>query len=378
MDMIISISCYLVTVLIAYSITAIRYRKTRTIGGIEVSYSDEEQRSVHMTVAMVIIIALLFTLYNVLITKMNPNVASDRRNYAINFYGYRSSPSAGLTFIINLVRRFSRNVESFYYVCTLIPMAITLLAYRIYKEATPRALLFLLSTQYVFHTFAGLKQCYANAFAVLCIAFALRNKGVKDTIYAIITIALAIWFHHTGYFLIPVYIMLRLKKNRKTLVVFYVAMVFLVLFLEPILIRMSSLLSPFASIVAVKINEYFGDAASIQGEGRLTLFKGIPFYIITVTGLIKRKELVGRIENYDNYLFISSITAFAYIATIYNGWVYRLSYFFYFPTGVFYGILMRNMNNIHNKRIIGLMTLGLQLALTIRFLALTYINYGGF
>ncbi len=378
MDMFISISCYLITVLIVYCIADIRYKKARAIARYNDAYTDRDRQKMQMTIAMVIIIALLFTLYNVLITKMNPDVASDRRNYALNFYGYRSSPSAGLTFIINQIRRFSDNVESLYYVCTLIPMAITLFAYRIYKDATPRALLFLLSTQYVFHTFAGLKQCYANAFAILCIAYALRSRSLKDTICSLISIALAIWFHHTGYFLIPVFVMLRLKKDKRTLIAFYFALAFLVLFLEPILIWMSRVVSPFVSIVSIKINEYFGDAASIQGEGRFTIFKGIPFYIITITGLAKRRELIGKIENYDNYLFLSSITAFAYIATIYNGWVYRLSYFFYFPVGVFYGILMNNMHNVHNRRIIGFMTLGLQLALTVRFLALTYINYGGF
>ena len=377
MDMIISITCYLITVLLAYFIVVTRYKKVY-IGqkeSVEQGNTDYQRK---MTFIMILSIAVLFTLYNVIVTKLNPTVASDRRNYALNFYGYRASPSAGLSFIINVVRRFSNNVESLYYVCTFIPVLITLIAYRVCKEAMPKALLFLLSTQYIFHTFAGLKQCYANAFATLCIVFAMRNKSVKDTVYSILSIIASIWFHHTGYFLIPVYIMIRLRKNRKSLLLFYLVMAVLVVFLEPILIRVSSLLSPFASIVSNKINEYFGDAASIQADGGLTIVKGIPFYIITIVGLIKRRQLINVVENYDNYLFVSSIVSFAYIATIYNGWVYRLSYFFYFPVGVFYGILINNISNTGNRRIIGMFTLGLSFLLTIRFLVLTYMNYGGF
>lgn len=376
MDMMISVMLYLTTLTVTFFMVKVQYRRSVMVTSRELYPSKRKDTT--MTTAMIIGIAALFTVYNIVITKMHSTVASDRANYALNFYGYRTSPSEGLTFVINVIRHFSDNVEILYYVSTLIPIAITLIAYKVCEDSSPIAFLFLFCTQYLFHTFAGLKQCYANAFACLCIAFALRNKGVKDTVFSILSIMLAIWFHHTGYFLILIYVMLRIKKSRKTLFMFFVIMTALVFFLEPVLLRASSLISPFVPILSSKIRVYFGETASILGEGKLTLFKGIPYYILTIVGLIKRRQLVDTIENYDNYLFLSSVTSFIYIATIYNGWIYRLSYFFYFPAGVFYGLLMRAMRNMNNRRIIGVMTLGLSLMLTVRFLILTYVNYGGF
>ena len=378
MDAVISISFYILAIVITYGLAKRRYRYSLSKGYIE--GSDGELKVQKITITLIILIALLFVLYNVLVTKINPSTTGDRRNYTLNFYGYRASPSAGLTFIINIIRMFSSNVEVLFYVTTFISMAITLWAYKISKEATPNAILFLLATQYVFFTFAALKQSYANALAAICIALALRNKGIKDTILGIISIMAAIWFHHTGYFLIPVFLMLKIKKTKKSTICFFVLMVFTVLFLEPILIRTASLISPFTTTLSGKILEYFGETSSegLQTEGALTFIKGFPFYAITIMGWLKRKKLVDVIDNYDNYLFISGILSFIYLATVYNGWVYRLSYFLYLPVGIFYGQLMQHYRNRNNKLIIDAVVLGGTFILTIRFVILMYINYGGF
>ena len=379
MDVVISISFYILAIVITYGLVNRRYRYSLSRGYID-DGSDSELKVQKITITLIILIGLLFVLYNVLVTKINPSTTSDRRNYTLNFYGYRASPSAGLTFIINIIRMFSSNVEVLFYVTTFISMVITLWAYKISKEATPNAVLFLLATQYVFFTFAGLKQSYANALAAICIVLALRNKGIKDTIFGIISIIAAIWFHHTGYFLIPLFVMLKIKKTRKTIIWFFVFMVFIVLFLEPILVRTASLISPFATTFSGKIVEYFGETSSegLQTEGALTFIKGFPFYVITIVGCIKRKKLIDAIDNYDNYLFISGILSFIYLATVYNGWVYRLSYFLYLPVGIFYGQIMQYYHKHNNKLIIDAVVFGATFILTIRFVVLMYINYGGF
>lgn len=381
MTMVISLTCYLIAVFLSVQIAAQRYRRMNRLNdnreqvgqiGVDPSYK--------MTMVMAIAIALLFTLYNVIVTHLNVSISGDRQNYTLNFFGYRNSSSAGLMFLIGLIRKVSSNVESLYYVSTFITMLVTMLAYRESNEATPKAILFLLTTQYVFFTFAGMKQCYTNAFASLCIVLALRNKGIRDTIMSIILIALSIWFHPTGYLLIPLYIMIRIRKTKWINTIFFLLMIVGVLFLEPLLIRAARLVSPFAPIVTVKIYDYFGESGNeaLEAAGFMSALKGIPFYIITLVGWIKRRELKDRIPNYENYLFLSGVISFIYVASVYNSWVNRLAYYLYLPVAIFFVQLMRNISNENNYRIINASVIGINVLFTLRFVVLVYMNYGGF
>ena len=379
--MLLAVICYVAISYYVYLVVAQRYRRVSNFYDFikDGEYQDKIIR-LKMTVRMIIGIALIFVLYNMMVTLMRSGTGGDRSNYALNFYGYRNSPSEGLTFVINLVKIFTNDVRWFYYVCMFIPVVVTLFAYSINREALPVSILFLLSTQYVLFMLAGLKQAYANAFAVLCIAFALRNNGKKDLVFCIISMILAIWFHHTGYFLLPIIVMLKIRKTSKRNVLFMVLMVLAIVFLEPILIRVASMVRPVFPFLARKIYEYFGESAieGLQTEGRSTFIKGVPFYVLTLVGWIKRKQLVNVIDNYDNYLFLSFMLSLVYLSTLYNSWMYRLAYFLYFPAGIYYGQLMTHINLKSNKKILEAVILGFTALFTLRFLALMYINYGGF
>ena len=110
----------------------------------------------------------------------------------------------------------------------------------------------------------------------------------------------------------------------------------------------------------------------------MSTLKGIPFYIITLVGWIKRRELIDEINNYDNYLFLSGVISFIYIASVYNSWVNRLAYFFYLPVAIFFVKMMRYVSNINNYRIINASVIGINALFTLRFVVLIYMNYGGF
>lgn len=375
MNIILSLLVYIIIVCISVFIVDNRFKMAM------IQSEDRTKGSnVARTLWMIVFVTLLFTLYNVMVTKMNPSFSGDRRIYALNFYGKRTTPSIGLSYVIGLIRRFSSNVELLFYFSTFVTMLITLVAYIICRDATPKALLFLLSTQYVFFTIECLKQSYTNALAALCICLALRSKGKLNTILSCLAIVIAIGFHHTGYILIPIYILLRVKKTRKSIPWLFLMMAVIIVFFEPILSRVASLIMPYASTFAMKINEYIGENAreGLRTEGYLASIKGVPFYAITLVGVIKRKQLVQKIENYDNYLFLAGILTIIYLATIYNAWVYRLSYFFYLPMGVFYTHLSNNIEEPKNKVCFNIVTIGLAALLTMRFVVLMYWNYGGF
>ncbi len=381
MDLLISVICYLFVVVVVLFLSTYKFRLKTGNGATQYDTADlKNHNSNRISFVTILIISFVFVLYNVIVTKMNATPPHDRQIYILDFHGYRVSPSVGLTFIIDFVHSFSHNVEYLFYLSTLITVFLTFVAFRIDEEARPRTLLFLLSTQYFFFGLEALKQAYANAFAVLCISLTLRSQGKKDTVLAIVSIILAICFHHTGYFLIPIYILLRIKKNKKTILISFLILILSILFFEPVLLRIASLVSPYASYFSQKIYQYFGEAASddLQREGLLTFVKGFPFYVLTIVGWFKRTKLVDKVRNYDNYLFLSGMLSFSYLATVYNSWVYRLSYYFFLPTGVFYVILLKNIENHRNKILFILATIGTSALITLRFVMLMYFNYGGF
>ena len=70
--------------------------------------------------------------------------------------------------------------------------------------------------------------------------------------------------------------------------------------------------------------------------------------------------------------------SFCYIATVYNGWLYRFSYYFYLPVGLFFASILRNAKNKGNKWVLGSIVIGLLFILTYRFVVLTFVNNNGF
>ena len=376
------IGSYMIALLLSIQLATEQYRRMLRL--------DDERRlyggpppatSAKLSLASMILIALLFALCNLVATRLSGGaMGGDRQNYAIAFQGLRRSSSAGLMYMIGLLRRVTSNAHLLFYAATFFSLLITLAAYRISEDAAPKALFFLLTSQYVFFSFTGIKQCYANAFAAVCIVLALRGRGLRDALLSLLMIILAIWFHPTGYFLIPLYLLIRMRKTKARIFVFFLLMIAAVFLLEPLMLRLAALASPFAPTLSFKIREYFGETANeyLQNSGFGTLFKGIPYYIITALGWLKRRRLVDRIEHYDSYLLLSGITSFIYLATIYNGWIYRLSYYLYLSAAIFFVQLMWYEDDEKNDQIINFAVLGINAFYTLRYIALIFLRYGGF
>lgn len=378
--LLISLSSYILILIIGYYISNNKYKKsTIVINGVR-TYGSKNTPSSKMTLIIILIISLLFSIYNVIITKMSVQLSGDRYNYTRNYYGITNAATEGMAFVIDIIRKFSNNPEMLFYVSTFSSVFFVLLAYRIDYEATPSTLIFLFSTQYVFFSFAGLKQCYTNGLAALSIAFALRNKNFLDSILSILCAYFACWFHPTGYIIIPLLIMIKMPKKRKSIILFFFFIFILLLFFQTILLKTAGFLAPINPSISNKIYEYIGETANeaLKSEGYLALFKGLPYYIITVVGLIKRKEIIDKINNYDNYLLLSAVLSLSYLATIYNGWLYRVAYLLYFPSGVFFVRIMKHYMNNKDRKMISFAVFGLNAMFTIRFVGLIYINYGGF
>ena len=377
MNSFIVIFCYAVALSISMLMIARRYRVTNAIN---LSKECSQTCSLRMPMYYILIVDFLFVFCNYVATQLKPTFTGDRLIYSLNFQGLRDTPSFGLELIIRFLKVFTNNPTSLFYFSTFVTLLITFFAFNVCSDTTPYAYLFLFSTQYVFNTFSVLKQSYTNSFAVLCIVSFL--EGRRNKAYYLLGVAslfFSILFHHTGYFLIPICVILCLKKTKLSVSVYSILMLFLFLYLDTVAVYIARMLNSVIPVLAEKITQYLGDNSTneIVNEG-LTYVKGLPFYMISVIGFIKRRSCINKINNYDNYLLLSIMLSFCYLTTIYNGWLYRFAYFFYLPVGVFFSLLLNSFKIKNNRIIVGFGIVGVALFLTFRFVVLMFINNGGF
>ena len=379
--MIICMSCYLLALLWAVLLAAKKRRWVFHIGAVgRLGKRQATQDQTRLSLASVLAIALLFMLCNMIATWVSLSPGGDRQNYIMDYRGVRPSSSAGLMFVIEILRKISADPNTLFFVTTFLVVAITMEAYRVSRYATPEALLLLLTTQYVLFSFTVIKQCYANAFATLCLILVLEGSGRKNTLLCILLTALAIWFHPAGAFLIPLFILIRVRKTKGRIIVFFLLFLLSLLLFEPLLLSAAALIYPILPSVANKIYEYFGEAAidALQNSGVLTVFKGFPYFLIFIVGWVKRRALLDKISNYDNYLLLSGVLSFAYLFSIYNVWISRLAYFLLFPVAIFYVQLVKHFKSRTNVICMNIAVFGSNLFFTLRFIAMIFLRYGGF
>ncbi len=368
MIFIVSVAYYIIATVISYLIAKKDYKRFI------------KNKGPKLTIISVIIISLLYGLFNIIATKTSSVIGGDRQNYIYDYTGVRSSSSDGLNLVISFFNIFTNDYLVFFYASTIIVVFITLLAYRISEHTTPKTLLFLLCTQYVSFTLSVLKQSYANAFAALSISVALNEKTTKNKILCAIFVYLSILFHHTAFILIPICIILCKKQRKRSLYFYLTAIILFIIFLEPILTITSNISSHIAPVISVKINSYLLENATESGlrpENLTTAIKGIPFYVLTIAGFMSRKKLLKEQTRYDDLLFLCSILSVSYLLTVFNGWIYRFSYIFLLSAGMLYTYIRSTLNKKTNICIFSILTIGILSYLTIRYIALSFLLYGG-
>jgi hypothetical protein len=329
--------------------------------------------------AAIIFISILFTLYNIYITNTSVSMADDRVNYSANFSGIRTSSSLGLEFVFSVVRMMSGDITTVFYITTFLCVVFTLIAYRKYEDAVPSTIFLLFMSQFIFSTFVNLKQSYTSAFASLFFVIAIQEKNLKDRNFCILLIILASIFHPTGFILIPIYFLLRIKTKGYNIYFVYILLMILVLFFEEVMYTIGFLMNPIVPGFASKLFYYFSDATLSSSDSSIFAFiKGFPYYYIAILGFLKRDKLKTKICNYDKYIVITAIGAVFYFASIYEYWLSRTIYLFYLPMFTFFILIMKNTKYKENRFIHWLNVGGSMAFITYRFLALVYINYGGF
>ena len=337
-----------------------------------------EHRS-KMPIPATLLISLLFTLFNVYATVNSVAMGGDRQNYMGNFLGYRASPSIGLTFLMNWTHVLGGSLESLFYFTTFSCTFITLMAYRMSKKTDPLAFSLLCMTQYFLTTLTALKQSYTSAFAVVFLVLILEYNSKKSNAAALVCALLACLFHSTGYILIVLFIVVRIVRATKNVNIYLLFLFIVAIFFKRIILIAAIVIQPVLPSLAHTITAYFGPGGISETTGSSTAWIfGMPYYYITILGIIKNKDLEKKIPGYDEHLFIVGIGAFFLLMSTYSEWLARFVYLFSFSSMIFFSELMKTIQIEATKKTYTYLLAAMLLIFTYRFLYLIYTLYGGF
>jgi len=358
--MVVSIAIYTLCWLFSYLIVRGRYRK-----------SPKNK----MPLITIVVVSLLFTLYNYYLTTNSTSMALDRQNYLAEFEGLRDSPSLGVILVQSLIIKLGGGFDALLYFSSFTCVFLTLFAYRLSKQAVPFTLLLLFVSLYISTSFINIKQCYTNALSSLILVLLIEHKGALVNMICIFLIFLACVFHSSGFILIPIYIYMMYYNKDLNVKKVVLLLVFFAIFFLPIMQFFASVVSGFVPLLSNKINEYFLEG-SIHAENSsiITIFKGVNIYYITYIGIKWRNKLKELIPNYDKFLFVSIVCSFLYIMALYSYWMSRFMYLFIFVVFIFFSELILYIPQ-RKKAII--MVFLFTSVITYREWILIYLLYGG-
>ena len=360
---------YIIMCLVLYRLCKRSYKKT----GKQISW------------AVLMLAAFFFSLYSILITNPNLNDAGDRSNYYRSYEGGWdvTAASPGLNWLYEQLRPISVEADFLWFATSFLTTIITLFAFKYYKQANTKVLLFVFFSNYFIYGYSAIKQSFSNAFA--CILFMLyfnmpflRKKKDKILVYITIPliIAVSILFHEASLILLILVIGLSVWENAFARKIGWILMIVFVVIFPYIVDMLYSNIGEISENLEDQTSQYAENSSSLSGN-ILKLLKGVPFYIITTIGFLKHKVLATKIVNYDRYLFLSAVVSIVFFLSIFNTWYFRFGMFVYMPVFVLAA-------NIYDKSIIGnssrswlRVSLFILAFFSLRSLTLYYFVFGG-
>ncbi|WP_415813566.1 EpsG family protein [Mesobacillus thioparans] len=195
-------------------------------------------------------------------------------------------------------------------------------ASKISRKYTLIVFLYLISL-YFFQTTYILRQNLAVSFANLAFLSYTNDLRIRYIMFSLV----AITFHATALILLPLYFVLKGIKSKKNY--YYILMIFSVSFF---------LFEPIFNLYLPKI-PYFGQLFNTE-EANLTfgggsssvIFKGVPFYIITVIALVRRNRLKQIMYKADAFIACSFFYSMSWLLSYNMYWFFRIGWYFLLPT----------------------------------------------
>ena len=364
-----SIAIYLLICIVFIGFAHNSYRRSIRIG--------KPQKKLSFFV--IIVTSFFFALLNRFNT-LPGMYGSDRINYLQDFNGRLTAYSSFDWYLQSLKKVTGGSFDLTLYITTFICCCVLLCVYKYCKYTSPYTLMFILSTNFVFFTFTGLKQSIAAVFANVFFLIILSDKrNVITDIVCWIAILFACSFHVTGYILVPLYFILRLnyrnnKRSLRILILFLIS----ILFMRQILLGLAYVSGSILPLLSNKITEYLAEDTQQTTEGTLAVLKGVPYYALALYAFKRRNKYVNRIPKFDQLFILSVVVALLAFSTIISYWFSRFTVLFVFPAGVLFGQMIKESDNKVDKHNLEILVLIPMLFFTLRSVLLVYVNYGGY
>lgn len=258
--------------------------------------------------------------------------------------------SPGLNLIYTVLHIFTRNTDILLFIVSTLACLIMLFSYRLYEEAEPSSILYLLLSAFFIEACqVNLKQGIACGFASLFFVMITKRRFV---IAIIIAIAASL-FHVTAgpILLISFIVAISVNINNRLIKLGVILLVLSSLFYFDTVISLVGKLGFFIPGLSEKLLEYTSESGIFESDTTsLIIFKGFPYYIISIVGLFDRKYYKDEIQHYDVFLAISLLASVSYAMSGISYWMSRVIDYYWMTDFVFLGLLLSKMKT--NNRLI--------------------------
>lgn len=340
-------------------------------------YKYKKDKTKKFGMVALIVFSVLFGFYGIICGPPD-EYTGDRHNYSIRFEdpGYGElvkDNSLGLYAVESVLHIFTNNSGVLFFTISVLYFYVNIICYKKLKDATPLCLLLFFLTNLGLYGFLALKQAPSLAFINLALAYYFQKRRTP----ALISLTIAILFHEAAWIVVPCFILARLCKGsqiRQLLV--YISMVAVIVLFPQI---SSLFVKAFSFIPGMdsQIGNYVSDSGSVLVDLNIfTIIKSLPFYLITIAGLLLRKDLKSRIDNYDFLLALSVFCSILSVLSMYLYWMYRFAMYCYLPCFVLASQLASHMKE-KNAKLFKIFIVGVLFVLLIKLLMQYYFIYGG-
>lgn len=223
------------------------------------------------------------------------------------------------------------------------------------------SILLYLSSLYFFYTTYLLRQAIAVSFGNLAIIYHLNDKRIKSTIL----ICIALTFHFTAIVLIPI---LLIPKNINTKKVYFT--IILVGFISMNFQFIVKYILPKIPYV----NKYIGSEIQNQiivNNNYKVILKGIPYFYLTILGIIYSKKLKSKTYIWNFCLLSSALYSISWLLSIKMYWIFRVGWYYLLPTLSLIPNIINLTINKNKKILIYLSIIFLLLIVTFRQIFIT-------
>jgi transmembrane protein EpsG len=369
MDLALYSATLIVVVIIAYlsEYSIIKFDK--------ISNENDEsflKKKIKIPLFLILFLSVILSIYSATLAISGKLV--DTVRYAWNFiYRYpayygsvdgilNAGTEPGFLLLNYLIGIFTENSFLLFFILALITTFINLyFLARVSKNFALLLFLYLISL-FFFQSIFLLKQTLAVAFVNLAFLSYIKGFRLRYIMYSIVAFS----FHATAIILFPFLLILKNWKSGK--VYFYIILIsFITMFLfGPIF---NSLL-PNIPFIGNYLNADNLELSS--GGGSFTaIFKGIPYYLLTMLALIKRNSLKKVMFKADFYILCAVLYSVSWLFTYNMYWFSRMGWYFMLPTLVLVPNLFSTIKNPKERVLIYIIFIFILMTITYRQISIT-------